>query len=51
LGRAGNTGYNVQLPDGTTQVMSISQLNKLGYQFPSGTGLKPAWYEDLLPRR
>jgi hypothetical protein len=32
-------------------VMSISQLNKLGYQFPNGTGLKPAWYEDLLPRR
>lgn len=51
LGRAGNTGYNVQLPDGTTQVMSISQLNKLGYQFPSGTGLQRAWYEDLLPRR
>jgi hypothetical protein len=51
LARAGNTGYNVQLPDGTTQVMSISQLNKLGYQFPSGTGLQRAWYEDLLPRR
>jgi hypothetical protein len=51
LGRAGNTGYNVQLPDGTTQVMSIAQLNKLGYQFPSGTGLQRAWYEDLLPRR
>lgn len=50
LGRAGNTGYNVQLPDGTTQVMSISQLNKLGYQFPGGTGLQRAWYEDLLPR-
>jgi hypothetical protein len=51
LNRAGNTGYNVQVPDGTTQVMSISQLNKLGYQFPSGTGLQRAWYEDLLPRR
>ena len=51
LNRAGNTGYNVQLPDGTTQVMSISQLNKLGYQFPGGTGLQRAWYEDLLPRR
>ena len=51
LGRAGNSGYNVQLPDGTTQVMSISQLNKLGYQFPNGTGLQRAWYEDLLPRR
>lgn len=51
LGRAGNSGYNVQLPDGTTQIMSISQLNKLGYQFIGNTGLKPAWYEDLLPRR
>lgn len=50
LNRAGNSGYNVQLPDGTTQVMSISQLNKLGYQFPGGTGLQRAWYEDLLPR-
>ena len=51
LNRAGNTGYNVQLPDGTTRVMSISELNRIGYQFPGGTGLQRAWYEDLLPRR
>ncbi len=51
LNRAGNVGYNVQLPDGTTRVMSISELNRVGYQFPGGTGLQRAWYEDLLPRR
>lgn len=51
LGRAGNTGYSVQLPDGTTRVMTIAELNRLGYQFPSGTGLQPAWYEGLMPRR
>ena len=51
LNRAGNTGYNVQLPDGTTRVLSIAELNRIGYKFPSGTGLQPAWYEGLLPRR
>jgi hypothetical protein len=52
LGRAGNTGYSVEMPDGTTRVMSISELNKLGYQFLGGnTGLERPWYDDLLPRR
>jgi hypothetical protein len=52
LGRAGNSGYSVEMPDGTTRVMSISELNKLGYQFLGGnTGLERPWYDDLLPRR
>ena len=52
LGRAGNSGYSVEMPDGTTRVMSISELNKLGYQFLGGnTGLDRPWYDDLLPRR
>jgi hypothetical protein len=52
LGRAGSSGYNVQMPDGTTKVLSISELNELGYQFVGGnTGLPRPWYADLLPRR
>ena len=51
LSAAGNTGYNVELPDGTTRVMSISQLEQMGYRFPSGTGLQRPWYADLLPGR
>lgn len=52
LGRAGSSGYNVQMPDGTTRVLSISELNELGYQFVGGnTGLPRPWYADLLPRR
>lgn len=52
LGRAGSSGYNVQMPDGTTRVLSISELNDLGYQFIGGnTGLPRPWYADLLPRR
>ncbi len=51
LSAAGNTGYNVQLPDGSTRVMSISQLEQMGYKFPSGTGLQRPWYADLLPGR
>lgn len=52
LGRAGSSGYNVQMPDGTTKVLSIDELNALGYQFIGGnTGLPRPWYADLLPRR
>jgi len=52
LGRAGNSGYSVELPDGTTKVMSISELNDIGYRFMGGnTGLDRPWYADLLPRR
>lgn len=35
LGRAGNMGYNVELPDGTTRVMEKDELEDLGYRFPS----------------
>lgn len=52
LGRAGNSGYSVELPDGTTRVMSIDELNKVGYQFLGGnTGLERPWYADLMPRK
>jgi hypothetical protein len=35
LGRAGNMGYNVELPNGTTRVMEKEELEDLGYRFPS----------------
>lgn len=35
LGRAGDMGYNVELPDGTTRVMEKDELEDLGYRFPS----------------
>jgi hypothetical protein len=35
LGRAGNMGYNVELPDGTTRVMEKDELEDLGYRFPA----------------
>jgi hypothetical protein len=50
LGQAGNTGYNVELPDGTTRVMGVDELERLGYRFPGGSGLQRPWYSDLLPR-
>ena len=51
LSAAGNSGFNVQLPDGTSRVMSVSELERMGYRFPSGTGLQRSWYSDLLPGR
>jgi hypothetical protein len=42
--------FNVRMPDGTTRLMSPSELIKIGYQFPQGTGLSRPWYSDLLPR-
>lgn len=50
LGRAGNMGYNVELPDGTTRVMEQDELEDLGYKFPNGSGLTRPWYSDLMPR-
>lgn len=35
LGRAGDMGYNVELPNGTTRVMEKDELEDLGYRFPS----------------
>jgi hypothetical protein len=35
LGRAGNMGYNVELPDGTTRIMEKDELEDLGYRFPA----------------
>lgn len=33
LSAAGKGSWNVQLPDGTTRIMSEAELNRLGYQF------------------
>lgn len=50
LSRAGNMGYNVELPDGSVRVMEKDELEDLGYKFPSGSGLSRPWYSDLMPR-
>ena len=50
LSRAGNMGYNVELPDGSVRVMEKDELEDLGYKFPSGSGLSRPWYADLMPR-
>jgi hypothetical protein len=50
LSRAGDK-FNVEMPDGTTRLMTPAELIKIGYQFPQGTGLSRPWYADLLPSR
>ena len=50
LSRAGNRGYNVELPDGSVRVMEKDELEDLGYKFPIGSGLSRPWYADLMPR-
>ena len=50
ISRAGDRGYNVELPDGSTRVMEQDELEDLGYRFPKGSGLSRPWYSDLMPR-
>lgn len=51
VSKAGNMGYNVELPDGSVRTMEQDELEDLGYKFPTGSGLSRPWYADLMPRR